>query len=296
MDVAESVTERADPTGDTSDIDVESILSEMGSDLATQAPDPIQGPTTAPLPATVPTPKEYTFDWNGKQIKAPEDKVIKWAQQGYDYSQKMQEFNKSKTDYEGQIGPYKMVDEYAKQNPEWWKHVLSQYEAREAEKTQGAEGQDASTEGVPDWLKTELNELKQFKTEYLSEKQAATQAKEDSTLTEEVQSIQKTYKDLDWKSANETGHTLEQQVLKHMTDKGIGNFKTAFRDYKHDQLLKLELERGKEMATKELQKRTKLGLLGETPTPTKGIRDAQAVKNKTYGDLLEEAKAELGIA
>jgi hypothetical protein len=72
-----------------------------------------------------------------------------------------------------------------------------------------------------------------------------------------------------------------------------GHFRAAFRDYYNDHLLGKAKEEGKELVSKELQKRTKLGILGESPKPSKGLTVAAGVKNKSYNDLVQEALAEL---
>jgi hypothetical protein len=129
----------------------------------------------------------------------------------------------------------------------------------------------------------------------LQEKQAEQKQKEDAALDSEVSKIMEQHKDLDWTSADESGFTLEQRVLKHANDTGINSFRAAFRDYNHDQLLKLAELRARESAMLERQKVTKNGLLGQSPTPKKGLQTAENVKGKSYNNLVSEALNELGI-
>ena len=56
-----------------------------------------------PMSATVdeaPEPQEFELEVNGKQIKAPWDKVRQWAQLGYSHPQKMNEFKTKETEFQ----------------------------------------------------------------------------------------------------------------------------------------------------------------------------------------------------
>lgn len=293
--------ERDEPTGNMEGIDADALLEQVekgGShDIPMsggEAPEPAQDAPAAQAPA--PTIQELEFDYNGKQIKAPytDPRVKTWAQQGYDYSQKMAAFNQQRAEFEKQYSPYKMIDDYARQNPEWWKSVQQAYESRDAVKAQG--GADSQ---IPDEVRQKLQEVDQLKSyiSKLQEKEKAETIKaEDQALTDEIKSIRDKYSNLDWAKVDESGQSLERRVLEHAVKHGIQSFKTAFHDYYHENLIKLHEERGKEQVTKELQKRTKLGIIGESPTPTKTIRTAENVKNKSWNDIEREIKDELGIA
>ena len=230
-------------------------------------------------------------------IKAPytDPRIKTWAQQGYDYSQKMAAFNEQKAQFEKQAATYRTIDEYAKSNPEWWAHVEQAWKTREQSREQGR-----SDETLPTWAKQKLQELDQIKPfidELKQDREKQRIEMEDSQLAEEMKSIREKYPNLDWASADERGQSkLERQVLEHAVREGIKSYRTAFRDYYHENLVKLEQERGKEQVTKDLQKRAKLGIIGESPTPTKAMKPAEGVKNKSYESLLDEVKAEFGIA
>jgi hypothetical protein len=290
----------ADPTGNLEGIDADALLEQIengGAAEASLSPELAAPPEGQGAPAA-PAVDEFTFNWNGKEIKAPREKALQWAQQGYDYAQKMAEFNRRHSEFENirkehdqRFSIYQTIDDYAKQNPEWWNQIQQAYQAR---KQGGSAGDDSSA--VPDWVNQKLNQYDQF-IHSLKEKEAAQQrASEDSHLDSEIKSIRETYKDLDWDSPNETGMGLEQRVLDHALKNGIQSFRAAFRDYNHEHLVKLAEDRAKENTNKELQKRTKQGLLGQSSTPKKGIQPAEGVKNKSWNELEREALAELGIA
>jgi hypothetical protein len=250
-----------------------------------------------------PTPTSWSEDVikvNGKEVKGTREQILQWAQLGHGYPQKAQEFNQMKArvdewskrqqeldERDQKWKPYKEVDEFATKNPEWWQQVQESYKNKIA-------GAQSNPELAA--LKEELAELKKFRDEISTDKKVAKEQEEDQKLVGEVDSIRKSYPDIDFDTPDEEGSSLEMKVLKHAVDNGMNSFKAAFRDYYHDQLLAKAEERGKSQVAKDIQKRTKLGILGETSKPTKGLRVAENVQNKSYEDLEREIKQELGIA
>lgn len=279
-----------------SDIDVDGILAGIESP-STDIPMNDTPATEATAQPSNQTPQEYAFTWNGKEIKAPVDKLTKWASQGYDYAQRMEAFKQQQADFESQrqqfeprLNLYKEVDEFANKNPDWWKHVEASYKERQ----QALDPSNPIASELSQ-LKSELSELKTFREQLAQEKMAERQKAEDAALDSEVSQIRAQHKDLDWTGVDDTGLTLEQRVLKHAGDNGINSFRAAFRDYNHDQLMKLTELRARESAMLERQKVVKSGLLGQSPTPKKGIQSADNVRGKTYNNLVSEALTELGL-
>jgi hypothetical protein len=250
-----------------------------------------------PQAASTPTAQEYAFKAHGKEVKAPIDKILQWASMGYEYPQKAADLNKQTTEFqrrqmefqeqEKKWAPYKEVDEYAAKNPEWWTQVQEQYRQKMA---------GAQTNPEVAQLKSELQELKQFRDEFRSKENNQKVEQEDKQLSTEIEGLRKSFPNIDFDSPDESGSSLEMKVLQHAMDNDIKSFRVAFRDYYHDHLVGKAREEGKELVAKERQKQSKLGILGETPKPTKGLRPAENVKNKSYADLEREALEELGIA
>lgn len=292
------------PTGDMDGIDADALLSQIeasgSGEIPMHAPEPKE--TQEAPTQNSPTAAELEFLYGDKAVKVPftDPRVKQWASQGYDYAQKMAEFNRRNGEFEAlqkSHAPYKAIDEYAKQNPDWWKHVESSFEAR---KLGGAPAASANQdlEALKAQLKAELESefkpIKEFHTNFVEKEQ-------DERLGQEIESIRKEYANLDWDTPDQQGQSLEQRVVKHAIEMGLdgskkGHFRAAFRDFNHEHLVKNAEDKGKEQINKELQKRTKLGLLGASPTPKKGIAQAEGVKNKSWNDLEREALEELGIA
>jgi hypothetical protein len=201
--------------------------------------------------------------------------------------------------FEQQYSPYKTIDEYAKQNPDWWKHVESSFASRTTQG--GAQDSSASPDlekikaDIRAQLEAEFNPLKEeFKT-IQEERESKKREAEDTSLETEVKGIRDQYPNLPWDTADESGLSLEARVLKHGIDQGFKNFRAAFRDYAHDDLIKYAEDSGKEKYLQSIKTQNKQGLLGKTSAPTKGLQPVTDLKNKNYNDLLAEALEELAI-
>ena len=264
-----------------SDTEMDSLISgEESQETAAAAPQ-------APV-------DEFTLKVNGQEIKANREKVLQWAQMGYGYPQKAAELQKAQeevnrklqekekywSELEQKWSPYKQVDEYATQNKDWWEHVQSQYQQKKSATQVNPEIES---------LKQELADIKKFKDEIVTEKTLEKNKKEDADLDMEVSETMKQYPNIDFKTIDETGKSLEAKIVKHAIDNNIASFRVAFRDFYHDHLLSKAEERGKEAVAKDLQKRTKLGVLSESPKSTKGFKVATDLRSKSYNDLLQEA-------
>lgn len=244
------------------------------------------------------TPLEYTLKVNGKEVKAPVEKVLQWAQMGYDYPQKAAELKRQQDEFQNSLKeketyfselenkwkPYKEVDEFASKNPDWWSQVQEQYKQKTA-----VDKDNPLFKAVDERLKT----YDDFINNQKAKEESMRIDNEDKMLTSEIESIRKTYDKIDFDSQDENGNSLEIRVLKHAVDNDIKSFRAAFRDYYHDHLVGKAKEEGKEIVSKDIQKRTKLGILGESSKPSKGLTVATNVRNKSYNDLEIEALEEL---
>lgn len=246
---------------------------------------------------------EFTLNVRGEQIKVPynDPRVNQWINQGRDYSQLMQKFNQQQAEwnkkqsyYQNLEETYKPIDEWATKNPQDWQRFQQSWTEQ---RNRPPEGIDPNS---PLYQKLQANEeklssLEKFKQDFEQDKQFQKERKEDEALAHEIQSVTKQYSDLDWTKPGPNGKSLEYQVLEHAQQNGIKNFNLAFRDFYHEQLLKRAEEKGKEAVSQDLQKRNKLGLLGQTPTPTKGVEPTRDLKSKSYDDIHREILAEFNI-
>ena len=129
--------------------------------------------------------------------------------------------------------------------------------------------------------------MKQFLQEMQTQKMEKLQQEEDSKLDQSIKSIQEKYPNLDFKAQDQNGFSLEQRVVNHAVENGFPTFRAAFLDYYHDNLEKLAEARGRELVSKEMDKRKKLGLLDENSAPTSKIESlvANSKAPKSWNDL-----------
>jgi hypothetical protein len=274
--------------GGLDSIDTQAILQsvESGQDYN---PAPAEAPAQqAPEPQAAPEPKYYEIPWNGQKVRGTEDQLVKWASQGYDYSQKMAEINAKAKEYEQSYGRYREIDDFVKQNPDWWNHVESQWQSRDTF------GLDPQLQKVLEPVQSELSTIKSFINEYQQRQMEEQARQDDQRLTEEISSLRSKYPDVDFGSKDENGQSLEYRVIKHANENGITKFTTAFLDYYHDNLQKLYEARGRSAVEQDFQKRKSLGLLGQSQAPTRQ-QMFESQRPVSYEDAHKLALKELGL-
>lgn len=246
------------------------------------------------------TQDEWELTVGGKAIKAKRDQIMQWAQQGYSAPGKIssltREYEALKKKYADEGNQWKAmqekygpVDEYVRQNPQFWEHVTKSYEQR----NNLLNDQSNPLAQTVNDLQAKIQDLIQYKNQVEEERQKHRTQEEDQAYLSTLQEVQKAYPDIDFVTADEEGKTLEYRVLEHAQQNGISSFKAAFRDFYFDELQKRSESKAKESLVKEKQKNTKLGVLGVTSAPQR--KTSGDHRNKSYDDLAREALDELGI-
>lgn len=254
--------------------------------------EPGAKPQAETSPAEQAAIDEFALTVGGKEIKAKRDQVLKWAQMGYDAPNRIGELNKKLEAYaqkeaqlkelEEKFGP---VDKYVRENPQFWDLVQNQYQ-QQLSQVQANPQLNA--------LMQKVGELESYKNEAEQRRQEFVRAQEDQAYQSELENLKKMYPKIDLHSPDESGKSLEYKVLEYARDNGIKKLTTAFKDFYFDELVKLKEEEAKEKVVQDKQSKSKLGILGISPTPTKRV--SSDVKGKSYNDLEREALEELGIA
>jgi len=237
---------------------------------------------------------------NGQKIEVTDPaKYDQWAQQGYSYSQRMEELNaqkseweKEKTALEQRLSQYSEVDGYAKENPDWWNHVEENWNNREIHKM-SPELQEA----IKPFM-SEFQEVKGFINDFQRQKEEQQAAQQDQELEAEVKTLGEQFPEISFQAKDASGQSLEAQILKHADAQGIPSFKAAFYDYYQGNLQKLYETRGRAAVEKDLAERKKNGILGtsQAPVKTQGIQPLANPSKKSWADVLAEAKQAVGIA
>jgi small-conductance mechanosensitive channel len=279
-------------------IDVDKLYDDaMNEGESSEIPMDSGVETAAQAETPAPTIPELEFNYKGKQIKTRFDdpKVKQWASQGYDYGQRMQEFTSQREQFENQRkefsqieATYKPIDQWAKANPDKWNAL---FEGWKRESLAGANQQAQ----LPPEVQQKLQEHDQFLNELKQEKLFQVIQQEDSALDAEIESVKKQFPHIDFSAQTQNGKSLEYRVVEYADKKGINSFADAFYAFNHKNLFNLAEQKGKEAVTQDIQKKTKLGILGKSAAPTRPSGLAQNVESKSYDDLLQEAKREYNI-
>jgi hypothetical protein len=255
------------------------------------------------IPMTSPSEAEYEYQAVGKTVKEPISQILKRASQGYDYAQKMNDYNSRMNELNTNYKLYQEIDSYAKTNPGWWDHISKSYTSRQNDTSHqndtsllySANNNSYVSPTAHDPYASKFEKIESFINDYTSEKRAQEREKADNALKEEIEGIKKQYGNLDFNHTDESGKSLEKRVLEHAVNNGIKSFKTAFRDFYHEELVKRAELDGKSRAAQEMQKNAKIGLLGRTDAPTKELNTPSNIRNTSYSDLTSLALKELGI-
>lgn len=272
----------------TNEAEAESLLE--GIDKPTEEQAPIEA-----APQEQQAPQEYTIKVGGKEVKGTIEKLQRWAEMGYDAPNKIGSLQKELDSWkqkESQFkeieGKYGTVDQYVRDNPQWWQFVQSQYEQQQKQMTS-----DNPMMSTINELKEKLNDISSFKDQILKEKQEMKAMQDDDAYLKEFTSVKEQYPNIDLVTPDETGKSLEYKILEYASQNGIKKFTTAFRDMMHDQLMSLKEEQAKEKLMSDRVSKTKLGILGTSPTPK--TKSSEYSKSKSYADLERDVLESYGI-
>jgi hypothetical protein len=288
--------------GSSQDIDVDALLASIESPEGQTVPEGENakaGEADAPVsPETPAAEAMHKLERKGITKDFPISKVLQFAQQGWDYQEKMAEFNRQQEEFKTQsqshaealerLKTYQQLEDYIKQDPQWWEHIRGAYNPRATGLEQG--GNPASLQKVIDEQVSKA--VEPFKS-FMEQQELA---KQDAQLETEIKGYRDSYPDFDWKTTDDLGRSvLEQQILAHAVENRIGNFRAAANDFLHEQHVKRTELKSREKVSQELKKQTKLGLGPVTNLPVTDIKRAKNVSASSYDDIAQDALRELGI-
>jgi len=243
---------------------------------------------------------EMEFAADGKTLKAPLSKVRQWAQQGYNYSQKMSALKDEQLEWNNKLTDIKKdaeiseITNFARQNPEWDKFVRDMYTERENFKSEEwrRQASDPYLSKIQSLEKT-ISELAPEVQAFRDERQKIQNEALDKKLEAEVDSVAQKYSKLgmDIKAIdNSSGMSIEETALQYGAENGIP-FRSAFFELYGDKLDSLREEAIKKQVANDFAKKQKEGFIGISPTPNSAHRSSQ--RPRTWGDATEQAIADV---
>lgn len=241
-----------------------------------------------------------TYKANGKEVKEPLEKVLNRASQGYNYAQLMEQLKERGKQFDtweqekASLSKWKQFDDYAAKNQAWAKHVEEMWEKKGQYSDPNRDPNDPQVqidsriqqmfENFSNQFGQKLSGIEEF-----INGQKSSQA--DKDLDGVVSQVRDQFKQIDFDEVDDQGKSVEYKVLEHMQQNGIKNFKTAFVDLYHDQLVNTAKSKALEADANERQKQTKQGIMGVSSTPKFSTQpESFSVRGKSYEQLAEMAK------
>lgn len=273
---------------------------------------PDQGPAV-PQNKTETTEQMVTITRGGQEIQVPYSKALQFAQQGYDYSQRMNDYNaqvqkfqqeqsawnQERSEMQQRWAQYDEISKYAEQNPQWWGLVQNAWQ-KELQRSQGGAPQgtspqmDIASHPMFQQLQQQLEEMRGFVNAQKEREEAIANEKANAALDQAIDEFQKQYPSFQWNVLDESNMTLTDKIINYAAQNEIPSFRAAALAYLEPQLVgKLQMD-GKQQAGEAIRRQTELGL-GANLQPG-GLSGAFNTAEKTYEDLANEAIRELGIA
>jgi hypothetical protein len=295
------------------------------NEVTTTPEQPAPTPEQATKPI-IPQDFEDEIIWGQKPVKLPYQKIKTYAQLGYNYSNNQRALNEkmaavaAKEAESAKLAEYyKEIDNAAKQDPDWWNHVVTSYKSRGQTVSPTTAGENPVSQ-LPPELQAALSPILQNLQKNFDERvkkledvaktveQQALERKEASEnahLEEQIGKFKSTYPDFEWDTLDANGLLLEDRIIVHAHKNGINNFQAAARDMLWEDALKRHSLKGKEELTETL-KRTrgvdgKFLPTGSTQNPQRppqtnggGLRPLSST-NLSYDDAVREGLAEFGL-
>lgn len=267
--------------------EAEALLEHFASPSEQMSEGPAETPGSGPPPLTE---QQMELNYRGQLEKHPLSKILEFASQGRDYSQKMRDlriqrelFEKDRTKYadlDERIKRYSEVEEYIKKDPAWWQHVQQSYQQR---------GNAQTPAQLPPEVMAKIEAAHEFAT-------VEKVRREDESLDSNIRAYKEKYPDFDWGKVDEQGRSsLELAILQHAIDHKIEDFSIAANSYLFDEHVKRAQVAAKEDVGKQIQKQTKLGLGPVTAKPVLQLKRPESVREKSYDELAQEGMQALGI-
>lgn len=281
-------------------LEIDSIVNSIEESSNSEIPMEGLAPQDA---APISTPQEYEFQSGGRAVKAPIEKILGWASQGYNAGNKISQLSKQVEDFQSKQKDwdyyeknYKPLDEWAKQNQDKWQSLVNNWQqAQFGNVPQGTNPEAAAQPAIPHELIQKINQFDQRFQQQDQERQVQRDRQADQTLDGEIGNIRKQFSNIDFDAPDQKGNTLEFQILEHATKNGIPSFRAAFRDYCFDKLNSFSEHKGREAASKSSSTKTRSDLLGKPVGAQERSRNAPNTRGMNYDQIHEMILAnELG--
>ena len=278
--------------------ETEAILDE-----STQAAEAGEQGEEAQVTSEVTEQQPVAEDWDGSKFAlkfrnkeiVPEsrDKLLMWAQQGYNAENKFSEIKKLQEQIDSEKSQYSKYAELAQafeSNPKFKQQIFDMYyQSQIGGQQQEQPGQqDISGGSLPPEVAKEISELKGQVEEWHSQ-----QAMQE--LEKEVGILSQKYSEYDWNTPDENGVTLLREVQQAALNLGGVPLEVAFRHLAWDTMQEKAKASALESQKAERQRQSTKGKpVGSTVAQPKKVQQAPNLSSMSWDQVARQAISEIG--
>lgn len=205
------------------------------------------------------TPDQFAYKYKGN-VYYPKDKdhLIALAQKGHAFETNQEQLNRQLREIEEhkqKYDPYKQLDEFASQNPQFWNKVQELYG-----QFQNGNLQQDQTNQIDITQHPAFKELQKKNEEIARRMEEDDIRKADEEIDRQLNSLMDKHKQYDWKTDEGYGN-LGVRVMRHALEKGYPDIESAFNNLMGDDMrIRAEME-SKKKAAEEQKKSNKAGIV-----------------------------------
>lgn len=212
------------------------------------------------------------YQASGKEVEESISDILKRASQGYHYSQRMSELKAQEQEWQRQIAEseamadkYREIDQYARDNPEWFDYWNSAYQNRSLPVGSPEQVGGFDPAQITSLIDQKLAPFQETIQQQRERMETERRSQEDAQLDAQIQATYKEFGDVDFSATDpNTGQSLEHRVYQFMVDNGVNDFNQAYKMMDYDNILARRVEAAKADLVKQEQMKRKQGIVAET--------------------------------
>ena len=286
-----------------------SLLKEGTQEAPVSAPDIEQadyylGDKANKLPINA----EFQIQHDGKPIRAPLSTILNHYRQRASLDGQYSQFKTEKETWEkerGDIEQYKAmkqkygdIQDWSEKNPKEWETLYEMYQNRDKHLLQAKAPDPNLNPLIEEFanVKKELGSLKEFKSEFDRKQELEGNQKAFDEVSKEAETFGKAWPEINLAEKNAEGLDLKRQIIVFGARQGLNDFDTAAYKFFGPKLFEIVQQRARTETVKGIKQEKQQGIIGRSPQPVAGKEDVRPTKNKSWGELAKEAKAEFSDA
>lgn len=262
-----------------------------------------------------PVNTEFKLTHGGKILNVPYSSMAntyrqwqhlqdKWANE---YKPKIEEFEKTKPEFEkykGFYDKYGALQEWSEQHPDQWQRLQEVWQNKDKHLLEAQVGQPGSENQFKPFVDkiSQLEERLNKADEYIKKYEDSVRSREEeanvNAVKAEIQDFQKEFPEINLDERDPDGVALWAKIVQWGTQNKYNDFAPAAMMYLKQRIADTYASRARKEAVGAVKQDRMNGVIKRSATPfNQGqepvVKPASDLRRRSYGDLAEEAKAEL---